>query len=95
MVLGMATTKVTITLDEADVQRVREVVAAGKAANVSGFVQRAVKVAFDAEAELGAMLAGALEQTGGPLTGDERAWADAVIQGKQVRARPPKRRKAA
>jgi hypothetical protein len=52
---------------------------------VSGFVQHAVAVALDDIAGWGAMLAEALRQTGGPLSDDERAWADDVLS---TRARP-------
>ncbi|MCU1487480.1 MAG: hypothetical protein JWN67_4226 [Actinomycetia bacterium] len=79
MVIGMASKKVTITLDEADLDRVRALVGAGKAASVSGFVQHAVGVALDDVAGWGALLAEALESTGGALTADEQAWADEVL----------------
>ena len=52
MVLGMGTTKITITLALADEAGWRE------------------------------MLDDALQQTGGPLTDKERAWADAMLTGK-------------
>jgi hypothetical protein len=42
-------------------------------------VQHAVAVALDDVAGWGAMLAEALRQTGGPLSDDERAWADDVL----------------
>lgn len=79
MVIGMATRKVTVTLDEQQLERVRELVAAGHAASVSGFVQHAVGVALDDVAGWGAILAAALRDTGGPLTVAERAWADDAL----------------
>ena len=79
MVIGMATKKVTITLDEATLQRVRALVESGSAPSVSGFVQHAVSVALDDVVGWGALLADALRQTGGPLSHDERAWADAIL----------------
>jgi hypothetical protein len=79
MVIGMATRKVTVTVDERSLAAIRDVVAAGKAASVSGFVQHAIEVALDDEAGWGAMLAQALEATGGALTDDERAWADSIL----------------
>lgn len=79
MVFGMATRKVTITLDEAQLERIRSLVAAGSAPNVSAFVQHAVSVSLDDVAGWGAMLAEALGQTGGPLTDSERAWADEAL----------------
>ena len=43
----MATRKLTVTLDEADVERIRSLVESGDAQNVSAFVQHAVGVALD------------------------------------------------
>lgn len=80
MVIGMATTqKVTVTLPIQAVEAIRGLVADGKAESVSGFVQHAVQVSLDDVAGWGAMLATALEQTGGPLTADERVWADEAL----------------
>jgi len=79
MVIGMATRKVTITLDEAQLDQIRSLVQAGTAASVSGFVQHAVAVALDDVAGWGAMLAEALRATGGELSDKERAWADEVL----------------
>lgn len=79
MVIGMATKKVTVTLDEEQVERIRRVVAAGKATSVSGFVQHAVAVSLDDVAGWGALLAEALARTGGDLTDDERSWADRIL----------------
>jgi Arc/MetJ-type ribon-helix-helix transcriptional regulator len=87
MVIGMATKKVTVTLDEAQVQRMRALVEAGSASSVSGFVQHAVSVALDDVAGWGALLAEALSETGGALSDDERAWADAIL-GVQGRTTP-------
>jgi Arc/MetJ-type ribon-helix-helix transcriptional regulator len=75
----MATKKVTITLDDADLKKIRDLVAAGKAPSVSGFLQHAAAVALNDVAGWGALLAEALEQTGGPVTRRERAWADAIL----------------
>lgn len=79
MVIGMATRKVTITLDVEQVEQIRGLVDSGKAPSVSGFVQHAVGVALDDVAGWGAMLAQALGETGGPLSADERAWADTTL----------------
>lgn len=79
MVIGMATRKVTVTLEEDQLARIRGLVSAGKAASTSGFVQHAVSVALDDVAGWGAMLAEALATTGGDLTAEERAWADEVL----------------
>ncbi len=78
-VIGMATRKVTVTLDEAQLDRIRRLVAAGNASSVSGFVQHAVAVSLDDVAGWGALLADALRSTGGPLSDEERAWADGLL----------------
>ena len=75
----MATRKVTVTLDEAQLDQIRSLVQAGATASVSGFVQHAVAVALDDVAGWGAMLAEALRRTGGALSDQERAWADDVL----------------
>jgi Arc/MetJ-type ribon-helix-helix transcriptional regulator len=89
MVIGMVTVKVTVTLDEEHLARIRSLVATDRAASVSGFVQHAVGVALDDVAGWGVLLAEALERTGGPVTADERAWADEMLGvGKRRRKRP-------
>lgn len=92
MAFGMATTKVTVTLEDEQLAAVRKLVATGKARNVSSFVQHAVSVSLSDVTGWGAMLGLALEETGGPLTRKERAWADAIIRH---RPRQKRRRKAA
>ena len=79
MVFGMATAKITITLQDDQVEEMRALVAAGRAASVSAFVKHAVGVALCDAAGWREMLADALQQTGGPLTKKERAWADALL----------------
>lgn len=79
MVFGMATAKVTVTLDQDQVSEIRALVAAGQAANVSAFVQHAVSVALHDAAGWRDMLKDALQQTGGALTKKERTWADALL----------------
>ena len=86
MVPGMATRKVTVTLEEAQLDQIRRLVDAGRASSVSGFVQHAVAVAIDDVAGWGALLAEALRDTGGPLTDAERAWADDLL-GTRTRRR--------
>ena len=46
MVTGMATTKVTITLDDTQLDEIRRLVAAGRASSLSGFVKHAVGIAL-------------------------------------------------
>ena len=87
MVIGMATSKVTITLDDDQIEEVRKLVAAGRASSISAFVQHAVGVSLHDEAGWKEMLEGALRETGGPLTKRERAWADALLDPKQGKRR--------
>ena len=75
----MAKKKVTITLDEAELERIRALVDAGSTPSVSGFAQHAIGVALDDVAGWGAALAEALRDTGGALSKDERAWADGIL----------------
>jgi Arc/MetJ-type ribon-helix-helix transcriptional regulator len=88
MVLGMATTKITITLQDEQLDEVRALVAAGQAASVSAFVKHAVKVALHDAAGWREMLGEALQQTGGPLTKNERAWADAILSPRGQKRNP-------
>ncbi len=82
MVNGMATTKITITLEVSQVAAVRKLVSSKRTQSVSGFVKHAVAVALQDADGWAAMLAGALAETGGPLTKRERAWTDKVLGGK-------------
>jgi Arc/MetJ-type ribon-helix-helix transcriptional regulator len=79
----MATTKITITPEDQQVEEIRALVAAGAAASVSGFVKHAVGVALFDAAGGREMLEDALQQSGGPLTKKERTWADAILSPRQ------------
>lgn len=83
MVMSMATTKITITLPDEQVKEVSALVAAGGAASVSAFAKHAIAVALHDAAGWKEMLDDALQQTGGPLTSKERAWADAILTPKR------------
>jgi Arc/MetJ-type ribon-helix-helix transcriptional regulator len=85
--IGMAMSKVTVTLDRDALRSIRALVGAGKAASVSGFVQHAVSLALLEVAGWDAALGDALRGTGGAITDAERAWAD------QVLGEPPRRRR--
>ncbi len=89
MVFGMATVKITITLQEDQMEEIRALVSAGRSANVSAFVQHAVRVALFDEAGWRQMLDDALQQTGGPLTQKERDQADRILspEGRKRRTR--------
>lgn len=79
MVIGMASKKITVTVPLEQFEQIHKLVQEGKAASVSGFVQHAVGVALDDVAGWGAILAQGLAATGGPLSSDEKAWADGVL----------------
>lgn len=86
MVFGMATSKITITLPDDQVNEIRAIVAAGQSLSVSAFVKHAVGVALFDAAGWREMLDDALRQTGGPLTNKEREWADAHLALPRKRA---------
>jgi Arc/MetJ-type ribon-helix-helix transcriptional regulator len=88
----MGTKKVTVTLEDEQLEAVRRLVAKGDARSISGFVKHAVSVALDDVAGWRAMLDQALRETGGPLTKREVAWADRVLAG---RPRGSKRKRKA
>jgi Arc/MetJ-type ribon-helix-helix transcriptional regulator len=75
----MASTKITITVANDQLEEIRALVAAGAAASVSAFVKHAVGVALHDAAGWREMLEDALRQTGGPLTKKERTWADGLL----------------
>jgi Arc/MetJ-type ribon-helix-helix transcriptional regulator len=87
----MATTKITVTLPDSQIEEIRALVESGQTASISAFVKHAVGVALFDAAGWREMLQDALQQTGGPLTKKERAWADALLdsprQGKHARKR--------
>ena len=90
MAHGMASKKITVTLDEAQLDAVKRVVASGASSSISGFVQHAVGLALNDIAGWSQALGLALRQTGGPLTKRERAWADGILSPP-----PPKRARRA
>jgi Arc/MetJ-type ribon-helix-helix transcriptional regulator len=90
MVFGMATIKITITLQDDQVKEIRALIAAGQAASVSAFVQHAVRIALHDAAGWREMLQDALQQTGGPLTKKEREWADALLSPQKQKRRTTK-----
>lgn len=94
MAIGMATKKVTVTLEVEQLAAIRALVEDRSTRSVSAFVQHAVAVSLNDVASWGALLASALQQTGGRLTRAERAWADGVLlkppgkgRGKRTRVR--------
>jgi Arc/MetJ-type ribon-helix-helix transcriptional regulator len=78
MVIGMATTKVTITVPDEQLAEIKKRVGAREASSVSDFIQNALQKSFENEAVFRAMIQEGLAATGGPLTAKERAWAEGV-----------------
>ena len=79
MVIGMATSKITVTLQDDQVEAIRTLVSAGGSPNISAFVQHAVRIALHDAAGWQELLQDALHQTGGPITNQEREAADAIL----------------
>lgn len=73
--------KISITIDEELLARVRLAVEAGHAKSVSAYVEHAVAGQLAAEDDFAAMLAESLAATGGPLTDEERAAARRILSG--------------
>jgi hypothetical protein len=79
----MAAAKITITPPTEQLEEISALVAAGRAASVSAFTKHAVAVALSDAAGWNEMLEDALRQTGGPLTDQELAWANAILSPKK------------
>ena len=90
MVFGMATTKLTITLPNRQLEEIRRRVAAQDSPSVSGFVQQAVQKSLENAAEFHAMVEEALKETGGPLKPRERAWARRMLSARKRGTKPRK-----
>ncbi len=86
MVFGMATTKITITVDNAQLKEIRALVKAKRTASTSAFVKRAINNALMDALSWDEMLDAALERTGGPLTEEEHAWTEAILTAKPRKA---------
>jgi Arc/MetJ-type ribon-helix-helix transcriptional regulator len=80
----VSTVKVTVTLGSDELAQVRALVEEGQVANVSAFVQQAVRRSLNDVAGWAGVLAEALEGTGGPLTPEEIEWADEVLAAGQI-----------
>ncbi len=88
----MATTKITITLPDRQLEEIRRRVTSQDSPSVSGFIQQAVRKSLENAAEFRAMVDEALMETGGPLKPRERAWAKKMLS---ARKRGTKLRKVA
>ena len=61
------------------VSRAREAVKKGRAASVSAYITAALEERVKLD-ELDELLADMLAESGGPMTDEERAWADGVLE---------------
>jgi Arc/MetJ-type ribon-helix-helix transcriptional regulator len=84
----MATTKITITLPDRQLEEIRKRVAAEDSPSVSGFIQQAVQKSLENAAEFRTMVEAALQETGGPLKPSERAWARKMLAPRKRRTKP-------
>ena len=75
----MASRKVTVTLPEEQVSRIRALVASGHFPSASAFVRRAVEVAIDDTDRWNDVLDAWLADTRGPLTAEEQTWAEDIV----------------
>ena len=80
--------RITISLPKIQVAQLKALVEAGRAESVSGFVQRVVGKALKNDALWRETLDQMLEETGGPLTSEEIAWADSVLAGQSEYSAP-------
>ena len=88
MVTGMATTKITITLPDGQLDEIRRRVAAKESASISGYIQQAVRKSIENAAAFREMVSQSLIETGGPVTAKERSWArNALTPRKTARRR--------
>lgn len=85
----MAAAKITITLQDKEIEEIRKRVAVHESASVSGFIQRAVQRTLMNSAEFSAMVDQGLIEAGGPLTAKERAWAQRMLSPQKRRTRKP------
>lgn len=90
MVSGMATTKITITLPDPQLEEIRKRVAALESPSVSGFIQQAVQKSLDNAAEFRAMVDEGLKATGGPPKPKERTWARKMLSARKRGGKPTK-----
>lgn len=83
MMISMTATKsrLTVTIDSDVADQVRALVAQGDASSVSAYVEHSVRCQLAADADFDVLLAAMLDETGGPLTPDERAAARRVLSG--------------
>lgn len=78
MMIGMTRKKIAVSLPAELVEAAQAAVLAGRAASVSAYVADAIENKSKLD-DLRALLDEMLEETGGPLTDEERTWADEIL----------------
>ena len=79
MISGMTVAKITVSLPQELVDAARRAVDADRAASVSAYVADAIREKASRE-DLRLMLDEMFDETGGPPTSEERAWARRVLR---------------
>jgi hypothetical protein len=92
MIIGMTSAKVAISLPKAVLASARAAVKRGEAPSLSAYVSRLIEEKTS-EGDLMKMLEEMLEETGGPATAEEIAWADGVLGIKPKAKRKRRSRK--
>jgi len=95
MVKSMASVKVTITVPEKQLAAIRKRVAAGEAASVSRYFQSSVSRALADDRAFRELLKEDLAATGGPMTKEEKEWADALLTPQRPRTKTRGQKKVA
>lgn len=83
--IGMTKKKIAVSLPPELVEAAQAAVKAGRAASVSAYVAEAIEDKLKHD-DLGSLLDQMLEETGGPLTDEERAWADEILDAPSRRS---------
>ncbi len=79
MIIGMTRrAKIAVTVPQQLVDAARTAVREGRAASVSAYVAEAMEARAKTD-DLDALLEEILEATGGPMTDEEREWADRAL----------------
>jgi Arc/MetJ-type ribon-helix-helix transcriptional regulator len=76
----MTKAKIAVTIDKDLVTMARRAVESGRARSLSAYIEEAL-AAWVAHDDFDALLDLMLEETGGPLTEEEIAWADQALNG--------------
>lgn len=82
MITGMTPkAKIAISIRQDLLDEIQGSVERGTSPSVSAYIEKAIEHQVWARAEFLQMMDDALEETGGPMTDEEIAWADRVLRG--------------